>query len=65
MKTVNIATSENTATFFVDIHGDIHDHRADAVEMGLAGTVTVNALYVGSTDQQREAALEAYRVNSN
>lgn len=60
MKAVNVATGDNTATFFVDAEGDIFDTVEEAEVLGLAGTITRDALYVGSLDEMRQAALEAY-----
>lgn len=61
MKTVNAATNqENTAEYFVDVYGDIHETLEDAEEMGVAGKVIVDGMYVGSAEEMRAAALRKY-----
>lgn len=63
MKNVNAATSqENTATFYIDECGDIFDCRDDAGLLGLAGTVVVDGMFVGSLDDMRSSALRKYNA---
>ena len=52
--------NENTATFFVDVYGDIFDTLEEAELLGLDGTVQVPSLYVGSLEEMRAAALAKY-----
>ncbi len=62
MKIVNVATSEQTATFYIDQYEDIFDSRDEAEIAGaVIGTVTVDALYVGGNmDNMRTRALQRW-----
>jgi hypothetical protein len=63
MKTVNSAShQENTATFFIDNYGTIHDTLVDASHDSLTcvGKVIVDANYTGTLDSMRNNALKEY-----
>lgn len=60
MKTVNVAQTDNQATFFVDVCGDIHDTAEGAEILGIDGTVTIDNGYPGSIEAMRAVALEHY-----
>lgn len=63
MKIVNGATSENTATFFVDIEGDIFEHQVEASVCGIAGKIVVDSFFVGSLTDMMARALRIYNAH--
>lgn len=63
MKKVNVATTKNTATYYIDVFGDIFESIEEAEFCGLAGSVTRDAFYVGSKDEMKNAAWAAYHAN--
>ena len=62
MKTVNAAKTENTATYYVDVYGDIFETESEARELGITGRIIVDALFVGSANDMRAAALRKYNA---
>lgn len=63
MEKVNCATqTENVASFFVDVEGDIFDTLEAADVCGVVAEVVVDGFYVGSLDDIRAAALAKYNA---
>jgi hypothetical protein len=63
MKTVRAYENpDNTATYYIDIYGDIFDTQEDAEVFGVAGKVIVDGFFVGTIEEMRLAALDAYQA---
>ena len=63
MKIVNAYTDEdNTATYFVDVYGDILETEQDAKIGGIVGKVVVDGFFAGSKEDMKKSALRKYKA---
>jgi hypothetical protein len=63
MKTVNVATTSDTATYYIDANGDIFESLDEAEVCGVLGKVIRDAFYVGTHEEMKNAAWAAYYSN--
>ncbi len=65
MKTVKAYTDKhNTATYYIDVFGDIFETLEDAELLGIDGVVVVDGFTVGSLDDMKKSALEKYHATN-
>ncbi len=63
MKTVKAYTDKhNTATYYIDVYGDIFETLEEAELLGLDGVVIVDGFTVGCLDHMKKRALEKYHA---
>ena len=61
MKTVNVSTpGSETAIYWIDCMGDIHESKKDAECFGIAGKVVRDSFFMGTAQEMRSAARRAW-----